>query len=121
MNKVTTFTCTQPCNNCPYRTDAPLQHWHKSEYEKLLKMENEQFGTVYGCHKNNGSVCVGWLMKQDENRFPSIMLRIALSQNKVTREYLDSLHSPVPLYKNVKEMIKANYPTNYPKIIKLDK
>jgi len=110
MNKVTTFTCTQPCNNCPYRTDAPLQHWHITEYISLLKMEDDYMGTLYGCHKNNGSVCVGWLMKQDENNFPSITLRIALSQHKVTREYLDSLHSPANLYKNVKAMIAANYP-----------
>lgn len=110
MKKVDPYTCTQPCSNCPYRTDAPLQLWHRSEYEKLLALENDYMGAVYGCHKNNGSTCIGWLMKQDENRFPSIQLRISLSHNKVTREYLDSLHSPFPLYKNVKEMIEANYP-----------
>lgn len=110
MNKVDTYACKQPCSNCPYRTDAPLQLWHKSEYEKLLETENDYFGSVYNCHKNNGSICIGWLMKQDENRFPSIMLRISLSKNNITREYLDSLHSPSPLYKNVAAMIKANYP-----------
>lgn len=110
MHKVSTYHCTQPCGNCPYRTDAPLQLWHKSEYEKLLHYEKDQLGTIYNCHKNNGSICVGWLMKQDENRFPSIMLRISLSKNNITREYLDKLHSPVPLYKNVTEMVKANFP-----------
>lgn len=110
MNKVEAYTCTQPCNNCPYRTDAPLRHWDISEYEKLLAMENDYMGSVYGCHKNNGTVCVGWLMKQDERRFPSIMLRISLSHNNVTREYLDSLHSPAPLYDSVEDMIEANYP-----------
>jgi hypothetical protein len=104
------FNCTQPCNNCPYRTDAPLKHWHKSEYEKLLATEDDYMGSVYGCHKNNGSVCVGWLMKQNENNFPSIALRIALIVNKVSREYLDSLHTPAPLYKDVKTMVKANFP-----------
>jgi hypothetical protein len=110
MNKVAPYTCTQPCNNCPYRTDAPLQHWDKSEYIKLLALENDTMGGIYGCHKNNGSTCIGWLMKQDENNFPSIKLRISLSKNNVTREYLDSLHSPAPLYASVKEMINANYP-----------
>lgn len=108
--KIEPFKCTQPCSNCPYRTDAPLKLWHKSEYEKLLKTENDYLGSTYGCHKNNGSICIGWLMKQDENNFPSIALRISLSNHKVTRTYLDSLHSPAPLYKDVKEMIKANYP-----------
>lgn len=108
--KVPLFHCTKPCDNCPYRIDAPLKLWDKSEFEKLLNSETEQFGKVYNCHKSNGSVCVGWLMKQDENRFPSIALRIALSTHKVTRKYLDKLKSPVALYKDVKEMIKANFP-----------
>ena len=109
-NKVPLFHCTQPCGNCPYRTDAPVKHWHKSEFKKLLETENDAMGATYNCHKNNGSVCVGWLMKQDENRLPSIMLRVALSANKITREYMDSLHSPAPLFKDVKTMIKANFP-----------
>lgn len=110
MAKISLFECTQPCGNCPYRTDAPVKHWHKEEFKHLLEMENDQMGTTYLCHKNNGSICVGWLMKQDENRLPSIMLRISLSKHNVTREYLDSLHSPAPLFKDVKTMIKANFP-----------
>lgn len=104
------FTKKSPCNNCPYRKDAPLKLWHKEEYEKLLRSENDQLGSIYGCHKKDGHTCVGWLMKQDENRFPSNMLRISLSRNNVTREYLDSLTCKSPLYKNVKEMVQANYP-----------
>lgn len=104
------FTKKSPCNNCPYRKDAPLKHWHKDEYKRLLSTENELLGTVYGCHKNDGNVCVGWLMKQDENRFPSIALRMELSRKQITREYLDALSCKSPLYKNVKEMVKANYP-----------
>ncbi len=108
--KIEPYACTQPCNNCPYRTDAPLKHWDKLEYKKLLDTENDYMGATYGCHKNNGSMCIGWLMKQDENRFPSIMLRISLSKHNVTREYLDSLYCPAPLYKDVKAMVRANYP-----------
>lgn len=109
MGKVGQFECTTPCNNCPYRKDAPLQHWDKFEYEKLLKMESEPMGSIYGCHKDNGSICVGWLMKQDEANLPSIKLRLALTQANITREYLDRLKS-TPLYKSVREMVKANYP-----------
>ena len=105
------FHCTQPCGNCPYRTDVPVRHWDKYEFEKLLNSETDQFGAVYNCHKNNGSICVGWLMKQDENRLPSISLRISLSKHGITRDYIDKLHSPVPLYKSVRQMIKANFPT----------
>lgn len=110
MKQVPLFHCTQPCGNCPYRTDAPLKLWHKEEFKKLLSTEKDYMGAVYHCHKKNGSACIGWLMKQDENNFPSISLRISLIQHSVSREYLDSLHSPAPLYKDVKSMIKANFP-----------
>lgn len=99
-----------PCNNCPYRKDAPLKLWHKSEYDKLLASENDLFGAIYGCHKKDGHTCIGWLMKQDENRFPSISLRIKLSKENVTREYLDALHCKSELYENVNAMVEANYP-----------
>lgn len=104
------FTKKSPCNNCPYRLDAPLKLWHKSEYEKLKATELSYLGSVYGCHKKDGHTCVGWLMKQDEANFPSIALRISLSQNNVTRKYLDALHCKTGLYENVDEMINANYP-----------
>lgn len=104
------FCKKSPCNNCPYRKDAPLKLWHASEYVKLLKSEHDTFGTVYGCHKNDGHTCVGWLMKQDENRMPSIALRMKLLSHKVDVSYFDSLHCKSPLYGSVKEMIQANYP-----------
>jgi len=110
MKQVPQFSCTSPCGNCPYRKDAPLRHWSIEEFKDMAAAENDTFGKVYGCHKKNNSVCVGWLMKQDENRLPSIALRIALSQNNVTVGYLDNLSSPAPLYDTVSDMIKANYP-----------
>lgn len=110
MQKVGLFECTKPCGNCPYRKDAPLRLWHKEEFEKLAASENEVIGKVYKCHKNNGSACIGWLIKQDENNFPSIALRMELTKQGVTRDYLDGLSSPAPMYDTVSQMIEANYP-----------
>lgn len=110
MKQVPYSHCTQPCSNCPYRTDAPVKLWHPDEFKTLLKSENNPMGRTYLCHKKNGSACIGWLMKQDENDFPSIMLRLALSKANITRKYLDKLNSPAPLYKTVKDMIRANFP-----------
>jgi hypothetical protein len=115
--KVGLFEATKPCGNCPYRKDAPLKLWHPEEYVKLLDSENQQFGTLYMCHKKNGSCCVGWLMKQKENGCPSIVLRMALIKAGDIGKYLDSLSSPAPLYRNVRAMIMANYP----KLLKLTK
>jgi hypothetical protein len=107
---MTKFEKKSPCNNCPYRKDAPLRHWSIEEFKDLIANENTQFGTVYHCHKKDESVCVGWLMNQDENNFPSIALRLSLMQNKVSREYLDALKCKSERYKSVREMCKTNYP-----------
>lgn len=99
-----------PCENCPYRKDAPLKLWHKEEFAKLLETEAEQFAPIYYCHKKDGHICVGYLMMQDKNYFPNINLRLSLSKNNVTRDYLDKLLCKLPLYKTTKEMIRANFP-----------
>lgn len=104
------FKCKSPCGNCPYRKDAPLQHWDISEFKDLLANQNDWMGKVYGCHKNNGAVCVGWLLMQKKNRFPSIALRLKLTTDNIDITYLDKLRSSKPLYKSTKEMIAANFP-----------
>jgi hypothetical protein len=108
--KVPLFHCTKPCRDCPYRTDAPLRLWAREEFEGVLESEGELLGRVYQCHGKTGSVCVGWLMNQDERGFPSIALRVALMRHEVTRDYLDSLRSPAPLYKSVQDIVRANFP-----------
>lgn len=104
------FSRSAPCANCPYRKDAPLRLWAVEEFIKLAEKEADTLGAVYGCHKGDGCVCVGWLMKQDEARLPSIALRIALSRAQVPVSYLDGLHSPAPLFPDVLSMCRANYP-----------
>lgn len=104
------FQCKTPCANCPYRKDAPVEHWHRDEFQKVLDSEDSIIGSVFQCHKQNGGVCVGWLMNQVERDIPSIALRISLSRHDVTREYLDSLHCKAELYALVEEMIAANFP-----------
>lgn len=110
VKQVGKYECKSPCSSCPYRKDAKLKLWAKEEFIDLLKSEQDQIGKVYGCHKQNGSTCIGWLINQDQRNLPSIALRLDLSRNNVTRAYLDSLKSVKPLYKSIEEMIKANYP-----------
>lgn len=105
------FKCKTPCANCPYRKDAPLAHWSVDEFIDLQNSENDYMGKVYGCHKKNGSTCIGWLMNQDKRNMPSIALRISLIKNNVKRKYLDSLYCKSEMFETVKEMINANYPT----------
>ncbi len=110
MSKSLTLKCTTPCKSCPYRKDAPLQLWNKKEFLDVLINEKSELGVIYACHKKNGSTCIGWLMMQDKNRFPSIMLRLKLSRENVTREYLDKLHCSSEMFDTTEEMVKANFP-----------
>lgn len=103
------FKSDTPCNNCPYRVDATRQLWHREEFKKLLANDDKQWAPVYACHKNNGCICVGWLMDQDRRNHPNLNLRMMLSKKSITREYLDSLHCPSEMYKSIEEMVKANY------------
>jgi len=100
---------TSPCATCPYQKTAKLQLWDRREFIRLLEMENDQMGAVYHCHKNDGSVCRGWLIDQDKRNFPSIMLRLSLSRHNITREYLDKLQCLNPMFDSVEEMCVANY------------
>lgn len=68
------------------------------------------FGKVFLCHKKDGHICVGYLMKQDEERVPNINLRMLLMKHKVHYSYLDSLTCKAGMYDTIDEMIKANYP-----------
>lgn len=103
------FERKQPCNNCPYRKDAPKAHWSIEEFKDLLRNDADHFGTTYGCHKKDDHVCVGWLMDQVKRNIPSIALRIALMKNKVSREYLNALRSPSKMFSSVREMCIANF------------
>jgi hypothetical protein len=109
----TTYKCKTPCKNCPYRKDAPLQLWSVEEFKDLAENDSNYMGKVYGCHKKNGSVCVGWLMDQDKRYFPSIALRLSLAKNNITRVYLDALRCKSPLYSSIQEMSAANYPEQF--------
>jgi hypothetical protein len=101
---------TSPCKNCPYRKDAPLRYWSIEEFIDLLEKEGDYMGSVYACHKKDETVCTGWLMNQDKRGFPSIALRLSLSRNKVTREFLDSLKCKSEMFDTVEEMCHENYP-----------
>lgn len=109
-NKIGLYEATKPCSNCPYRKDAPLQHWHKEEFQKVVDSENDYMGKTFACHKQNGSICVGWLMNQEKRGLPSIALRLSLTKHNVHYSYLESLSCNSEMYEDWKEMVEANFP-----------
>jgi hypothetical protein len=108
--KVDLFQCTRPCQFCPYRTDTPVQIWAKEEFETVLEKDADELGASFLCHKQNGSICVGFVMEQLQRDMPSLILRFDIARNDVPPEYFDKLNSPAPIYASVREMVRANYP-----------
>ena len=104
------FKFYSPCKLCPYRMDAPLAHWSIEEFKDLILKDNDYMGTVYGCHKKDNTVCRGWLMDQDNRHLPSIYLRLELSRQGITRQYLDQLSCKSAWFENIEEMACANFP-----------
>lgn len=104
-----TWDTRSPCEKCPYRKDAPRGLWHPDEFRRLLASENEAMGRVYGCHKQNGRPCIGWLLDQRERGCPSIRLRlILLREPEAVRCMEDSTSGGHALFKTVAAMCRAN-------------
>jgi hypothetical protein len=109
---------SKPCNNCPYRKDAPLRHWDVSEFIRLLQEDvkdanTENLGSSFGCHKKNGKNCTGWLVTQLKSNNPSIMARVAELKLRIQgsdKDLKKAMSSELNLYDSLQEMVIANYP-----------
>lgn len=106
---------TTPCENCPYRKDAPLRHWHRSEFKNVLAAEDNPLGTTFACHKQRDlpakarGFCAGWLLDQKKRGLPSITLRMVLNASEEARLALERVtDGGHKLYRTVKAMCRAN-------------
>jgi hypothetical protein len=108
---------TRPCENCPYRKDAPLKLWHPNEFLRVLLNENPRngVGTVFACHKQaelppaKRGFCAGWALDQKKRDFPSIAMRLALNRLPNPQAYIDSLNAKgLKLFRTVYSMCRAN-------------
>jgi hypothetical protein len=105
-----------PCLSCPYRKDAPLRLWHRSEFESLLAHDADPIrGAMFHCHGEvkkptvERAMCVGWLLDQKKRGTPSIRLRLRLMTNEEAREAFDRVASGgAELYPTIKTMCRAN-------------
>lgn len=111
---------TTPCKSCPYRKDAKLRLWHKSEFENLLKQDEPMPGTdvsmghLFGCHEFNKRPpeerrpCAGWLLDQKRRGVPSLRLRLAFS-NKLVRDCFDKAGAAgLKMFRTIQSMARAN-------------
>lgn len=107
---------TSPCASCPYRKDAPLKLWHRTEFERLLAADADPLnGAMYGCHEFNKRPpeshrpCAGWLLDQQRRGLPSIRLRLALISIPDARRCMEQLaDAGLSLFRTIKAMCRAN-------------
>lgn len=105
-----------PCSSCPYRKDAPLRLWHRSEFENLLAQDADPVnGNMFACHgeakkdPRKRALCAGWLLDQKKRNVPSIQLRIRLITNCATLAAFERVSSGgTELYSTIKAMCRAN-------------
>lgn len=106
----------KPCNNCPYRRDAPTEFWHREEFEKLLESDADPLnGHLFACHKSidilpeDRPACIGWLLDQRKRGLPSIQLRLKLMRDPVLLEVLEqATDDGLDLFDSIEEMCAAN-------------
>jgi hypothetical protein len=105
----------EPCSTCPYRKDAPIGRWHRSEFEGLLASEASQLGTVYACHGHgklgnaDRGLCAGWLLDQKKRNVPSIKLRLLLMTSEAACAAIEAVTAGgQDLFPSLAAMCRAN-------------
>jgi hypothetical protein len=107
-----------PCKNCPYRKDAPLQHWDISHFEDVLNSENAEhgLGSIFYCHKHTDKsmLCGGWLITQKKRNLPNTYLKLLMLKKWMPLDYenFKKLRKPksVEMFNSPENMVYANYP-----------
>jgi len=111
-----TFERRTPCASCPYRVDAPRQHWHRDHFASVLRgMRDPVNGPVFACHSTAKQpvrdACVGWMLDQIARHMPSIQLRLTLIRSDPPAHYLGELHAGgAEMFDGIEDMISANFP-----------
>jgi len=101
----------RPCQNCPWRKDAPAGHWHPDHFRDIWKGCQDDGFHIMLCHKATAlpahmekPVCQGWVRVLG---FQAIGVRIAAMTGQITRAEVDDHEGP-SLYASFEEMLRAN-------------
>lgn len=101
-----------PCNNCPWRKDAPRSHWDPQHFRDIYRSCQDDGLHVMLCHKatavpeeqRGNLICRGWVRVMGCD---SIGVRLLLIKGTITHEDLDVAGGP-ELFKTFDAMLKAN-------------
>ena len=102
--------CRKPCNDCPWRKDAPPGHWHPDHFHSIWRTCQDDGTHIMQCHKSKPESeqilpCQGWVRVVGDE---AIGVRIGLFKGTITREELaDRAGVGVTLYASFEEMVRA--------------
>jgi uncharacterized protein DUF6283 len=100
-----------PCNNCPWRRDAPVEHWDPDHFRSIWRNCQDDGQHVMLCHKAGSLpeeaqgtvVCQGWVRVMGTQ---AVGVRVALMQKRVTPDELEG--GTEGLFDSFEEMMVAN-------------
>lgn len=98
----------EPCAKCPHRKDAPLGLWHPDHFTELLDNDTRDFGPAYGCHNQNGNLCIGWVLDQRKRHLPCLTLRIAMFEEGVAKQVEEAHDGGHAMFESIAAMAVAN-------------
>lgn len=112
MTAETTAKLRRPCQNCPWRVDAPRGYWDPQHFVDIWKNCQDDGLNVMLCHKSNalpkeqrGEVpCQGWIRVMG---FDAIGVRILVMRGQATFEEVEDKGGP-ELFPTFAKMLRAN-------------
>ena len=102
----------RPCNNCPWRKDAPREHWAPDHLTTIFRTCQDDGNHIMLCHKANALpkarrgrlVCQGWVRVLG---FHAIGVRLAAMAGRVTKQEVEDKSGPA-LFRSFAAMLHAN-------------
>lgn len=103
-----------PCNDCPWRKDAPPGHWHPDHFRDIYRTCQDDGVGLMLCHKaaalppgpkRDGLFCRGWVLVMGG---AAIGVRLALLRGIVSTGDLDPAPNGPDLYETFDAMMRAN-------------
>lgn len=97
----------RPCSNCPWRVDAPRDHWDPQHFLDIYNNCQDDGVHVMGCHKSTKEAflpCQGWARVIG---FQAIGVRIAVMNGTLRLEEVKDRDGP-KLFETFRAMLKAN-------------
>lgn len=102
----------RPCENCPWRLDAPRGYWHPQHFVDIWKNCQDDGLHVMLCHKSTALPeedrralpCQGWIRVLG---FNAIGVRLLVIRGQATREEVEDAKGP-ELFRSFAAMLRAN-------------